>query len=601
MSPKQPKTLNKLKPNQSIDSLSHQKVSSNSLNLSTEKGSKKQQCNNSKKLLDFFHPKSQTKPLAKATESNQQRIPVQKNPENEVKDTKDISDFPVNVSKPESEPESKTGDKFVENTIHYSIPQPPRQFGTYTRKKHQRSRQQLSYIHSSIEPISPSKDPLSPKPSFPPPLFSSDTKNETFKHTKPIKPQQTVLNFGSTPTNITCEECGMSYCLINTEDSSFHTKFHARASMGRDWSSNWGTIVWSGDIFTPFDEIDEDISGTKRKRSLSNIQPLDVSPPQSCSSSFFPLKTDRGPVGYENVLGTKDRIVKISVSSKAAEKKAVQELIDCMNTQLSAMPENPSWKLGPAGAGAVYVYTTGYDSSTLFGEWEKYKKKMLKKDAQNGTELGSNDSRLSKKKDQYSQFKFTSSKPQPVSSNISYKAVAVLIVERIKNAHHLNNSNGQILSVPKTVSLSLSPYPLSVPPVPAVMGVSRIFTTKNYRRLGFASRLLDTARLDFVYGYKVPKSMMAWSQPSQSGGMLALARYADAALESYEKQKKAIEDAVGATERRLARAKQNAQEMEKGTLVAVNNGYSELVPGNENRLILVYLASDASAQLPSVK
>lgn len=600
MSPKQPKTLNKLKPNHSVDSL-YQKGSSNSLNLSTEKGPKKPHYNNSKKLLDFFHPKSQTEPLVKATESNHQTIPGQKNPENGVNDTKKISDFPDNVSKPESEPEPKTADKFEENTTHYSIPQPPRQFGTYTRKKHQRSRQQISYIHSSIEPTSPSKDLLSPKPAFSPSLSSSDTKNETFKHTKAVKPQQTVLNFGSTPTNITCEECGMSYCPINAEDSLFHTKFHARASMGRDWSSNWGTTVWSGDIFTPFEESDEDMSGTKRKRSLSNTQSLDVSPPQSRSSSFFQPKTDRGPIEYQNGLGTKDRIVKISVSSKAAEKKAVQELIDCMNTQLSAMPENPSWKLGPAGAGAVYVYVTGYDSSTLFGEWEKFKKKTLKKDVQNGTQLGSNDSRLSKKKEQYSQFRFASSKSQPVSSNISYKAVAVLIVERIKNAHHLNNSNGQILSVPKTVSLSLSSYPLSVPPVPAVMGVSRIFTTKNYRRLGFASRLLDTARLDFVYGYKVPKSMMAWSQPSQSGGMLALARCADAALESYEKQKKVIEDAVGAAERRLARAKQNAQEMEKGTLVAVNNGYSELVPSDDNRLILVYLASDASTQLPSEK
>ena len=55
----------------------------------------------------------------------------------------------------------------------------------------------------------------------------------------------------------------------------------------------------------------------------------------------------------------------------------------------------------------------------------------------------------------------------------------------------------------------------------ALLGISRIWTSKSYRRKGIARTLLDTARGSFFYGIEVPKTMCAFSQPTESGGILA--------------------------------------------------------------------------------
>ena len=54
----------------------------------------------------------------------------------------------------------------------------------------------------------------------------------------------------------------------------------------------------------------------------------------------------------------------------------------------------------------------------------------------------------------------------------------------------------------------------------ALLGISRIWTSKKYRRKGIARTLLDTARGSFFYGIEVPKAMCAFSQPTESGGIL---------------------------------------------------------------------------------
>lgn len=56
---------------------------------------------------------------------------------------------------------------------------------------------------------------------------------------------------------------------------------------------------------------------------------------------------------------------------------------------------------------------------------------------------------------------------------------------------------------------------------PALLGISRIWTSKSHRRKGIASVLLDCARGSFFYGIEVPKGMVAFSQPTESGGLLA--------------------------------------------------------------------------------
>lgn len=55
----------------------------------------------------------------------------------------------------------------------------------------------------------------------------------------------------------------------------------------------------------------------------------------------------------------------------------------------------------------------------------------------------------------------------------------------------------------------------------ALVGISRIWTSSMYRRKGIASMLLECVRGNFFYGMEVPRDLVAFSQPSESGGRLA--------------------------------------------------------------------------------
>ncbi|CDO92294.1 unnamed protein product [Kluyveromyces dobzhanskii CBS 2104] len=53
------------------------------------------------------------------------------------------------------------------------------------------------------------------------------------------------------------------------------------------------------------------------------------------------------------------------------------------------------------------------------------------------------------------------------------------------------------------------------------LGISRIWVSRNHRKHGIATRLLEIARKKSIYGCIVNKWELAWSQPSQSGSILA--------------------------------------------------------------------------------
>lgn len=55
----------------------------------------------------------------------------------------------------------------------------------------------------------------------------------------------------------------------------------------------------------------------------------------------------------------------------------------------------------------------------------------------------------------------------------------------------------------------------------ALLGISRIWTSRANRKCGVATNLLECARNSFFYGMEVPKELMAFSQPTESGGRLA--------------------------------------------------------------------------------
>ncbi|KAJ1334424.1 hypothetical protein BSLG_007579 [Batrachochytrium salamandrivorans] len=56
---------------------------------------------------------------------------------------------------------------------------------------------------------------------------------------------------------------------------------------------------------------------------------------------------------------------------------------------------------------------------------------------------------------------------------------------------------------------------------PAICGISRIWVAREYRRKGVATRLLDAVRHRYILGTVLAREAIAFSQPSDSGGMLA--------------------------------------------------------------------------------
>ncbi|KAB8254264.1 ESCO1/2 acetyl-transferase-domain-containing protein [Aspergillus pseudonomiae] len=69
---------------------------------------------------------------------------------------------------------------------------------------------------------------------------------------------------------------------------------------------------------------------------------------------------------------------------------------------------------------------------------------------------------------------------------------------------------------------------------PAIVGISRIWTSGSSRRKGIAMDLLDCVVSNFIYGMEIPKEQMAFSQPTESGRALAQSFFGDEEWHVYE-------------------------------------------------------------------
>ena len=102
------------------------------------------------------------------------------------------------------------------------------------------------------------------------------------------------------------------------------------------------------------------------------------------------------------------------------------------------------------------------------------------------------------------------------------KCIGLCLAERISEAHEVESQNDEAdpnksnLAMSKSSSISVSSNTK-----PSILGISRIWTSVSYRRKGVAATLLDVVRRNFIYGVHIPKDMVAFSQPTESGGLLA--------------------------------------------------------------------------------
>ena len=104
------------------------------------------------------------------------------------------------------------------------------------------------------------------------------------------------------------------------------------------------------------------------------------------------------------------------------------------------------------------------------------------------------------------------------------KCIGLCLAERIRGAYQALDDTSSIAdgsARPRTPQSKSSSIAVDTERIPATLGIHSIWTSTKYRRLGIASRLLECARKNFVYGIQVPKNLMAFSQPTASGGNLA--------------------------------------------------------------------------------
>lgn len=98
------------------------------------------------------------------------------------------------------------------------------------------------------------------------------------------------------------------------------------------------------------------------------------------------------------------------------------------------------------------------------------------------------------------------------------KCIGLCLAERITKAYCVLNDDDDDDDDGKRCSSSVS---VAETPTPALLGIARIWTCSSHRRQGVAARLLECARETFIYGMHVEKCMVAFSQPTESGGGLA--------------------------------------------------------------------------------
>ena len=100
------------------------------------------------------------------------------------------------------------------------------------------------------------------------------------------------------------------------------------------------------------------------------------------------------------------------------------------------------------------------------------------------------------------------------------KCVGLCLAEKISRAHRVVELNGQTQILQDRHAKS-SAIAISKDADPALLGISRIWTSSAHRNEGVATALLDCAAGNFLYGMKIPKHQVAFSQPTESGGRLA--------------------------------------------------------------------------------
>ena len=98
--------------------------------------------------------------------------------------------------------------------------------------------------------------------------------------------------------------------------------------------------------------------------------------------------------------------------------------------------------------------------------------------------------------------------------------VGLCLAETISKANKVVEPDEK-MTVPQEPQAKSSSISISKHTDPALLGISRIWTSTGHRNEGVATALLDCVAANFLYGLTIPKNQIAFSQPTESGGRLA--------------------------------------------------------------------------------
>ena len=102
------------------------------------------------------------------------------------------------------------------------------------------------------------------------------------------------------------------------------------------------------------------------------------------------------------------------------------------------------------------------------------------------------------------------------------KCIGVCLVQKISLGYKVvEPSVDECKHMDNSARAQSSSISITNTPEAALLGVTRIWTSRSFRRRGIAEILLDCARRHFFYGLEVTKDLVAFSQPTESGAKLA--------------------------------------------------------------------------------
>ncbi|KAL8780459.1 MAG: hypothetical protein Q9194_000889 [Teloschistes cf. exilis] len=101
------------------------------------------------------------------------------------------------------------------------------------------------------------------------------------------------------------------------------------------------------------------------------------------------------------------------------------------------------------------------------------------------------------------------------------KCVGFCLVEKISGGRRVvDPETEEDFKAAEDIGLRSSSISVSADTHVILLGIARIWTSKSHRGRGIAKELLEAARGNFFYGLEVRKDLIAFSQPTESGGVL---------------------------------------------------------------------------------